>query len=180
MASIRLNFETIREFLQRKEASRLAIPLIRQVSDNTCWVACYQMIDSHRLGQQQEHCGYVRLQTKKCSHCYRPQGSCDKPRPVDDILADWVKLGYRDTRREYNSLSRNHLHAALRNHHPVMAFIKFRGESVGHYFLIIGIERNLFNADPMLNILDPSTGHKTMDLFELNRWGDWQDSWVVA
>jgi hypothetical protein len=177
---MRLNFENILALLQQKEASRLTIPLIHQASENTCWAACYQMVDSHRHGKQQDLCNYVRLQTNSCNKCLRPQGACDKPRPIEDILSDWKTLGYKETLREHNGLSRNQLQAALRHRRPVMAFINFRKKSVGHYFLIIGVERHMFNADPMLILLDPYAGHRTMDLFELNRWGDWQDSWVVA
>jgi hypothetical protein len=133
---MRLNFENIREFLQKKEASRLSIPLINQVSDNTCWAACYQMIDSHRHGKQQNICKYVHLQTNTCVQCFRPQHSCDKPRPINNILTDWKTLGYKKTIHEANSLTRNRLHAALRDYNPIMAFIKFRNDPIGHYFLM--------------------------------------------
>lgn len=176
---MKLSNEAVMDFLRNKEANILNLRFIKQRSENTCWAACYEMVDNWRKIQRNS-CEYVRLQTRDCKvACYRPTGACDKPRPVTKVTSDWWTLGYNNTREYDYNLDENEIRSAIKKKRPIHAFIKFRGRATGHYILILGIERKEFTADALIAIMDPESGYTTRSFGELFKWGNWQLTWVV-
>jgi hypothetical protein len=177
---MKLLYEDVINFLQRKEADVLKIPFIEQRGDYTCWAACYEMVDKWR-NQARNGCEYIDLQTGDCKEkCFRLAAKCDKARPVASVMSDWWKLGYKGTLEYPNNLSENEIRSSIKKKKPVQAFIKFRDKPIGHYILILGIERHCFSADALIVIMDPSSGYSTRSFGELFKWGNWQFTWVVS
>lgn len=175
---MRIPFDKIKKYLNLRYERNMRIPIFRQPSPQTCWAACYKMVDEWK-GVTHGFCYYVRLQTHNCGSCGRPQGNCDSPRPPSSVTRDWHSLGYRRTRHFDTSLSLTQIRKAIKKRKPVEAYIRFRGKNRAHFFLITGTTRT-YSADVALLIADPGrSGLVELDFSTLGQWGDWQQSWVI-
>jgi len=95
------------------------------------------------------------------------------------VWGDWQELGYKHTLEFKHNLTENEIRRSIKKKHPIQAFIKFRDKEIGHYILIVGIEKHPFTADSLIAIMDPTSGYTTRSLGELFQWGTWQYTWVI-
>ncbi len=178
--TLKITYELIKKHLNERYEKQLDIQHVRQPSSDTCWAACYKMIDDWAHDRDSAICHFVRLQTQNCGGCNRPTGYCNKPRYTDKVTSDWRSLGYLGTRHEHGPLSLSEIRHAIKHKRPVQAFMHFRGKAVGHFFIIQGTTRK-FSADTALVIANPAKDQiLEIDSSALGKEGDWQESWIIS
>ena len=181
MLNIILDPRKVRHYLlQLKENTLPSLKIIPQPSDQTCWAACYKMIDQWEK-KTNSWCYYINLATGACRTCSLPIGRCNEPRMVSAILNDWHALGYKETIHKSQGLNLNEIRTCIKERKPIQAFLRYKNKLIGHFVLIIGTSRTKKSIDNTLIILDPlknQVEQKELTDFFVNY--HWQDSWIVA
>lgn len=104
-----LSNKNIARHLKQYLEGSIPMKLIKQPSTNTCWAACYKMVDNF-YQRKNKWCIYINFQTGHCNQCVRPSNGCNKPRKTTEILDDWQKkLGYTKTAHTQKSISINEI-----------------------------------------------------------------------
>lgn len=180
--NLKINVKLIRDHLLRRQERTLPIRAIKQPLDNLCWATCYRMVNSW----MHSNWSLTWCADNRCSPgagCTVPNNSCNAPRLTKDVLPDWQALGYRQTKHLNTALALNDVRQNIKENRPLMAFVQYRRQSIGHYFLIVGTGRTRYLADNTFVIADPLKSNlMEIEVSELSLGfcGDWQQTWSIA
>lgn len=176
---IKLNLNLVTKFLRRIHGHNLGISVVPQPPGSSlCWAACYRMVDWWVKKGVPGWCIHTRCGNAFPS-CAIPCGLANKPRLTSQISSDWLALGYKSNHYQ-KPLSIVQVRMHLQERQPIMAYLSYRGESTGHYFLIIGTAYSSRFGDASYLVADPLQQNvQQIDVTELGQQGDWQQSWAV-
>lgn len=69
---------------------------------------------------------------------------------------------------------------SIQDKSPLMVFLEYPGQSVGHYFLIVGTGRLRGTADTSYIVADPLSDRLSeVEISELGQRGVWRQTWKV-
>jgi len=138
------------------------------------------MVEAGR-GRAKSFCAYVNLQTGTCTECYKPTKTCNQARPVAEVESDWYTLGYKATSKLKGAPSNGLIIKSIKKGRPIEVFIQYENSNDGHFFLIVGTLKERQYGDTVFTIADPLMNHtRDMSCSEINNWGHWQHSWIIA
>ena len=177
-----LNINLIREYFLKRCEQTLPVRVIKQPLDQVCWAACYRMVNLWTHPDWSDGwCSDTRCD--RDSGCRVPNASCNAPRLTSQVLSDWNALGYTNTTHVPSSLGLNDVRQSIREKRPLMVFLEYRNQRIGHYVLIVGTGRLKFTSDNTFVIADPLNDRLIeigVSELSLGLGGIWQQTWSVS
>lgn len=182
MASISfpLNLQLVRKYLLQRIERTLPVRVVQQPLDNLCWATCYRMIDNWVVpGNGFPWCRHTRC-VSKGPVCSSPKQSCNVPRLTSAVRNDWIVLGYPNTVHQPNAMTVPAVRASIQAGIPVMIFLEYTGQAIGHFCLIVGTARIRFGVDTAFVIADPLKEKLIeREATDLLVHGTWRESWEI-
>lgn len=175
-----LNLDLVRKFLLQRIEKTLPVRVVQQPLDNLCWATCYRMVDNWFVPNN----GFTWCRHARCGSngatCLSPMPGCNFPRLTSDVQEDWLVLGYSKTIHKQSALTVSDVRTRIKAGFPVMIFLEFTGQAIGHFCLIVGTARMRLGVDTSFVIADP-LNEKLIEreATDLLIHGTWRQSWEI-
>lgn len=176
-----LNLHLVRKYLLRRIESTLPVRVVQQPLDNLCWATCYRMIDNWVVPVNGlSWCRHARC-VSNGPVCSSPKPGCNVPRLTSVVRNDWLALGYPKTVHQPNAMTVPAVRASIKAGIPVMIFLEYKSQAIGHFCLIVGTARIRFGVDTSFVIADPLKEKLIeREATDLLIHGTWRESWEIS